>query len=148
MDDARRFVEIKRRRKQIKEEDDALKLEEAELSDLLLEHIANGDLPHRGSFDGATVSPRTEIRASAVDHDQLAAALRIEGRTDLLPRTINSNSLSGYVREQIKEWCKEQGISPEQARTIDLEERLSHIDPDLRRLMNVTEEIKMQATGL
>ena len=54
---------------------------------------------------GTMFSLTTKVRASAVtDHkDELFEALRREGYGDLVYETVNANSLSAFVKEQIAE---------------------------------------------
>ena len=80
----------------------AAKIEEAEyqLSDLM----AESDTP---SFkhQGAQFSLVTKTRASAMAgvKDELYAALKVNGYGDLIYETVNANSLSSFVKEQIEE---------------------------------------------
>lgn len=71
------------------------------LDERLQELIENEELPASFKCDGASVYTRDQLWASAKDgdHAALVEVLKTLGLRDYLPKTVNSQSLSAYVRE-------------------------------------------------
>jgi hypothetical protein len=98
-----RLYEDARRRKA--EAEAALDKVKAELANLeeavLVEFEMTGQ--SKVFVDGRTYFPRRDVRASAKngDTEYLASVLRELGLSDIVKETVNANTLSAYVREQI-----------------------------------------------
>lgn len=104
---------------------DAVKKEIAGLEARILDAMEAGDLPMSFKLGRSTVFYRSDVRASAKDHAQLTEVLKSLGLTEYLPKTVNSNSISAYVREHIND-----------------EGEIVDLDPALRDALNITEQHK------
>lgn len=76
-------------------------VELGKLESVMLDLIENEKLPASFSHNGASIYTREEIWASAKDKDHAAVVAVLEslGLVEYLPQTVNSQSLSGYIRE-------------------------------------------------
>lgn len=104
MEIADNLVTLTREKRQHETEVNRLKKEIEHAQTALLQAMEDGKIPT--SFrhkSGVAVFLRTETRASAVDHMVVAEILRELGLVELLPKTVNSQTLSAYVREHINE---------------------------------------------
>lgn len=139
MQKASRLVGIRRQIKGLDAEVTDLKKDAAALEAELLVHMENGEFPTNARIDGATVSIKRQVWAGPKngDHKVLAQVLYDLGLTEYVPKTVNTQSLSGYIREQLDD-----------DKLKAIEDRLNNLDPRLRDVLNVTERVSIQANGL
>lgn len=138
MEAARALVDL---RKQLRRLEDAVStLEErvAKCNAIIEHYMEEGEFPFSSSVDGATVYRSVTIRASAKnkDHERLTAVLDELGLVEYLPKTVNANTISGYVREH---------LDPDESKSLD--ERLATLDPRLRDALNIYEDVKVKVVG-
>lgn len=99
--------ELKELRKQKAEYEDKLKDINAEIDsvDLALSTLMAETETQNFTHAGTTFCLTTKTRASAIAgrKEELYEALRKEGYGDLVYETVNANSLSAFVKEQIAE---------------------------------------------
>lgn len=107
----------------------------------LIDHMENERIPESFRLGKASVFTREETWASAKDgdHANLVTVLESLGMRDLLPKTVNSQSLSGYVRE----FRDEDGEV-----VIASEDNPEGLHPDLAAALNITRKTKVIVTGL
>jgi hypothetical protein len=94
------FEDLSRQAKEVKKTLDKLTKKADKTGSLILDLIIEEKLP--GSFkrpSGANIHTQSQLWASAKDHAHLARVLESLGKFELLPKTVNSHSLSAYVRE-------------------------------------------------
>ncbi len=115
MEVAKEYVKLTRRKRELDKAlghtKQAIELYESKV----LELIESEQLPHSFSLDGARVFTRETLWASPVegDHAALAEVLSELGMVEYLPRTVNSHSISAFVREHVNEETGEvEGIEP------------------------------------
>ena len=105
---------------------------------MLMDAMEVGAFPTNARIDGATVYHSSQVWASPLDgdHDALTHVLSELGLYEYVPHTVNSQSLSAYVREHLDE-----------DETKDLEERLATLDPRLRSALKITDKQQIKVTG-
>lgn len=99
---ANQFAAAKARAKQYDKWAKECRAEADTLEGIVLDLIENEELPSSfKSTRGASVFTSDETWASPRDgdHQRLARVLESLGMTELLPKSVNSQSLSGWVRE-------------------------------------------------
>lgn len=101
MQRAKRAVAIKRRLNTIAAEEKGLKEELDKIEAQILEDMENEEIPESFNADGASIFTRHVVRFGPKDKDHaaLSAVLKDLGELDLLPKTVNHNTLASYVRE-------------------------------------------------
>ncbi len=106
MEAAGLFVKTKRLVKALEDQADDLKKHAKVLSDGLLIQVDDEQWPESSRVDGATVFRTSQLWAGPAkgpdnkpDHARLAGVLDALGLEHLLPKTVNAQALSGYVRE-------------------------------------------------
>lgn len=112
---ARQYVALSRRKKELDRELASVKDKLEELESTVLDLIEQEALPSSFRLDGASIFTREQLWASPKnkDHAALAAVLREIGLVEYLPRTVNSHSISAYVREHVSEETGEvEGLDP------------------------------------
>ncbi len=116
MEVARRYVSLTRQKRNLDSELRSLKESLDVVESELLELIENEQIPASFTLDGARVFTREQLWASPKDgdHGALAHVLNQLGLREYLPRTVNSHSISAYVREHIDAETGEiVGLAPE-----------------------------------
>jgi hypothetical protein len=100
--------------------------------------IENGEYPESVKIDGAAVFRSKQVWASPLDgdHARLTAVLEDLGLREYLPKTVNSQSLSGYIRGELDE-----------NEELPLEQRVESIDPRLREVLKITEKATVKING-
>lgn len=103
MDLARELVRKTRRKRELDAELRTLKVDISDLERKLLECMEAGELPESFKIEGGSVYTREQIWASPAggDHARLTEVLAELGLVEYLPSTVNSHSISAYVREHI-----------------------------------------------
>lgn len=134
MEVAKEHVKETRRKRDLDADLRAVNKNIERLDERLQELILAEELPVSFKCDGASVYTREQLWASAKDgdHDALTVVLRELGLREYLPRTVNSQSLSAYVRES---YDYETG------------EFSDEIDPRLLEALNVTIKTKVVVNG-
>lgn len=114
MDVAKRYVQLTRKKKELDREIAGVKKELEALEPEVLDLIEQEKLPSSFKLDGASVFTREDIWASPKDGDHAALALVLAdiGLTEYLPRTVNSHSISAYVREHRNDEGEIVGLDP------------------------------------
>lgn len=143
---AKRFVHFKRIARDAQASiDDATRVINV-CHDRLFELMEQGEWPNNARVDGATVYLQTQVWASAADkdHARLSRVLRDVGLVEFLPSTVNSQRISGYVREH---------LHPDES--LPLDERLRLGSPEngpmpeaLRDALKITEKHTIKPNGL
>jgi len=133
--DADKYVKLTRRKKQLDLELKTVKAELETVQQKVLDHMEEGRLPESFRHDGASVFTRAEIWASAKDgdHESLAGVLSEMGMVEYLPKNVNSQSISAWVREHRNE------------ETGEFDEDL--IDPRMREVLKITVTNKAVVNG-
>lgn len=97
---AERFVQNTRQKKRLEADLKVIKEQLENDMQAVLGLMEDGQLPESFKLNGATVFTREDIWASPSEgHEALAAALSELGLVEYLPKSVNSQSLSAYVRE-------------------------------------------------
>lgn len=103
----------------------------------VLQHMEDGEWPDNARVSGATVYLHTQVWAGPLlGHDDLTAVLNDLGLFEYTPKTVNSQSLSAFVREH------DTGD-----KTASLEERFASLDPELKSALKISEKITVKVTG-
>lgn len=153
MEAAERIVNLTREQKQLEAEVDDIKDRIKALNAELLTAIEDGDFPAKSSVAGATVFTRHDLRANAArnedgktDHDELSRWLAHYGHDELLPSTVNSQRLTSWIKELIRDAPPFDGdgnpLTPEQ--------RLAHAlhdQPELVKAISVSVTPKVIVNG-
>lgn len=134
MEVAEAFQQATKREKQAKAELADATAELRKLEQKMIELIVDGKLPESFKLNGKPIYTREEIWASpkGKDHKALAKVLKDLGLVEFLPQTVNSQTISGYVRE-FKD--KETG-------------ELVGIPEELLAVLNITRKSRCIASGL
>lgn len=108
--------------------------EMARLEGRMLGLVEEGKLPESFRLNGSPIYTREEIWASPADgnHEAVAAVLLSLGLVEYLPRTVNSQSISGYIREFKDEKTGE----------------LIGVPEELQAVLNITKKPRCIAAGL
>jgi len=124
------WVELEKRRRELKEELAQIEERQKELEEPVMDFMAQMGL-ERVRINGMTVYIRRELWAGAVDGDYEKAckALKEAGLGDYVQERFNTQSLSAYIREADKE---EGGWE-------------ANVPPVLRDAIKVTEKFRLQA---
>lgn len=122
--------EVKRLKKDLSDAQVELRKREAQMIEL----IEGGKLPESFKLNDKPIYTREDIWASAKngDHDALVAVLNKLGLTEYLPKTVNSQSISGFVR----------GFKDEDTG------ELVGIPDELLAVLNITKTPRVIASGL
>lgn len=149
MDVAGEYVAVKRRRKAIKAEDAALASRSAELEDVVARLMEAGKLSLSFKADGASVFQKYEVWAGAPDspdggkdHARLTTVLKNLGLVEYLPTTVNTQSLSAYIRDHLTD-TPEERLKP-------LMQRLQEggVPQELLDVIKLSEKHPINANGL
>lgn len=113
--------------------------------------VENGDWPESSRVDDATVFLFRQVWASPApgadgkaDHDKLTAVLDVLGLDEYKPSTVNTQSLSAYVREEIKK----APVFDDDGKVLSLEQRARRVLPaSLVDALNITEKREMRVNG-
>jgi hypothetical protein len=103
------------------------------------QYMENGDLPEGFKAGGRTFFFQRQLWAGpAESHEALTGVLAGLGLTEYLPKTVNAQSLSAYVRE-----C----LDPD--KLLPLEQRLASpeprpLEPELLAALKVTEKVTLK----
>jgi len=110
-------------------------LAKKDIERLEAEHLANIEderIPASATVDGMSLAIKSQWWAGPTDgdHARLCVILQELGMNDLLPSSVNSQKLSGFVREYIDRdtgelIVGEDGVAPELAEVIKVTERVS-----------------------
>jgi hypothetical protein len=152
MQAAERLVLLERQRKAKAEALDTIEAEQKKIKARLMQAMEDGEFQSSSRVAGATVFLRTEIWAGApkvrdergkevTDHRPLIAALEAAGLRHLLPRTVNTRTLTSYVKECLDE--------AEVDALASLEERIaaSTLPDVLKDVVTVTEKHDIRING-
>lgn len=152
---AKELVGLERRRKAAKSDlaDIEADIKVAKLT--LRDYMENEQFPMSSKVDGASVFHRTQIWAGpaevlidgqpAKDHARLTRALISLGLDDLAPKTVNSQTLSSYVREEID---KVPRLDVDTGELLDLEQRAARaLPPVLFDALKITEKHEAVVNG-
>lgn len=133
MEVAEAFRVASKRVKDAKKELKDASTDAAKLEQRMLDLIENGKLPASFAHNGASIYTREEIWASPLDgnHERLTGVLESLGLMEYLPRTVNSQSISGYIRE----FKNDEG-------------ELVGIPEELAAVLNITKKSRCIAAGL
>lgn len=114
MEVAHDYVLLNRKKRSLDRELAEVKKQIEEMEPVMLDLIESEQLPHSFKIDGASVFTREQLWASPLDgdHQALAQALDELGLVEYLPKTVNSHSISAYVREHLNEDGEVEGIDP------------------------------------
>jgi hypothetical protein len=143
---AEKFKEASRRVKTAQSELARAQEDLAPWKSRMLDLIENGELPK--SFtpnSGGNIHMTSQLWASPKEgnHDRLTQVLQSLGLKEYLPKTVNSQSLSAYVREFRDE------LGQVKIGTVGPDGQLSTdgLDPRLADILNLTEKFDVKATG-
>lgn len=100
MDIANQFQEVSRRTKRLKKELADATAEQKKLEGQMLQLIEDGRLPESFKLNGNPIFTREDLWASPLDgdHSRLVDVLKELGLVEYLPSSVNSQSISAYVR--------------------------------------------------
>jgi hypothetical protein len=120
-------------------------------SDLLLTSVEGGSFPESARVEDATVFLFRQVWASPAsgpdgkaDHDRLTAVLDVLGLDEYKPSTVNTQSLSAYVREEIKK----APAFDDGGNVLTLEQRARKVLPSsLVDALRITEKREMRVNG-
>jgi hypothetical protein len=139
------LVKFTRLMKQAKKTMEAFGEIVARCSGSLERYMEEGEYPLKAQADGATVSHTSQVWASPQggDHARLTAVLDDLGLDWLKPGTVNSQTLSSYVREH---------LDPD--KSLDLETRIANghpdngkLPPELVSVLKISDPAKIKVTG-
>jgi hypothetical protein len=140
METAIRLGEVTKRTNRLKSETADLEKIQKACKAKLLSAMQEGQWPESFKLPtGGTVYLHSQVWASAKDgdHDTLTEVLRDLDLVEYLPSTVNSQSISAYVREH---------LSDDEA--ADLETRLASLDARLKAALNITEKNDVRVVGI
>lgn len=102
------------------------------------DYMEDDKFPLSSHVQGASVHYESTVRASArdKDHERLTRTLEHLGLFEFTPKTVNANTISGYIREH---------IDPD--KTKPLEERLEYFPKELLDALSIYEDNKVKVTG-
>ncbi len=146
MDLARRRVALQRKKKALERMLEDVTSDLAACTQALQPFMENGDFPEKSTVDEATVFLFRQIWASPVggDHDRLTAVLDALGLDEYKPSTVNTQSLSAYVREEIKK----APVFDDDGNLLTLEQRARRVLPQaLVDALNITEKRDVRVNG-
>ena len=111
--------------------------EKDKLEAQMLELFEQGRLPHSFKHDRGTIYLHTQMWASAKnkDHEAVSRVLESLGLYEFLPKTVNSQSLSAYVREFRDELGQIKIGGPD------------GLPEELANVLNISERASVRATG-
>lgn len=134
MEVAEAFQQASKRVKDAKSELAKAQTEVRKLEAQMVELIEARKLPASFQLNGKPIYTREDIWASAKDgdHDALVVVLKTLGYTEYLPRTVNSQSISGFVR----------GFKDDDTG------ELVGIPEELQAVLNITKTPRVIASGL
>lgn len=129
------YVRLTRRKRSLESDLRTVKAQLEDLQQRVLDLMVAGELPESFKHEGASVFTREDIWASPRDgdHQALSDVLRLMGLVEYLPKSVNSQSLSAYVREHKND------------ETGEFDETL--IDPRLRDVLKISKTTKAIVTG-
>lgn len=118
---------------------------------LLLTSVDGGAFPESSRVEDATVFLFRQVWASPADgangkadHDRLTAVLDVLGLDEYKPSTVNTQSLSAYVREEIKK----APVFDDEGKVLTLEQRARRVLPSsLVDALRITEKREMRVNG-
>lgn len=149
---ATEYVRVARLRKRhIAPLDDHAKKRLATMQEPIWLHMQAGRWPLSGKVNGANLHHKYEVWASPVkddlnkpDHGALVAVLEALDMTEYLPKTVNSQSLSGYVRDHLHD------EDSDEVKAMPIDQRLIHngFPRTLLDVLHITEKDVINANGL
>lgn len=99
------YADLSKEKRKVEAELDRIKNRMAEIEPLLLDMWAESGLD-RMTVDGVTMFIHTQLWAGVADgftREQAVGGLKAAGLGDFVTENYNSNSLSAYFREQVKQ---------------------------------------------
>lgn len=140
MDVARRYYEADANVKAAKRELQAAEKELKPLQEQMLQLIEDGRLPESFKFGNGSIYTQSQIWASPKDgdHANLTNVLESLGLVEYLPQTVNSQSLSSYVREFRNDYGEI---------IVQSDEHPEGLPKVLADALNITEKVSLKATG-
>lgn len=142
MQAAEELVTVQRQLKLLEAQKSDLTTRKTQLSQVILDAMEAGDFPSSSRVAGATVFTQSQVWASPeYGHVRLTEVLNELGMDEYTPKTVNTNSISGFIREEIKK--------AEVDETASLEERIaaSGLDPRLVAALKITEKTIIKVNG-
>lgn len=149
---AQEYVRVARfRKKHVAVLDDLCKKRLALMQGPIWLYMKAGKWPLSGKVDGANLHHKLEVWASPIkndlnkpDHDQLSVVLEALELFEFLPKTVNSQTMSGYVRDHLHE------DDDDDVKAMPIEDRLLHngFPPELLAVLNITEKDVINANQL
>lgn len=146
MDLARRRVLLQRKKKALESALDDVNEQIKACGPQLQTFVENGDFPESASVEDATVFLFRQVWASPLggNHDHLTAVLDALDLHEYKPSKVNSQSLSAYVREELKK----APVFDDEGRVLSLDQRARMVLPQsLVDALNITEKREMRVNG-
>lgn len=121
----------------------ALALAEKDLKPLqeqMLQLIEDGKLPTSFKFGNGTIYTQSQLWASPKDgnHARLTDVLKSLGLVEYLPQTVNSQSMSGFVREFRNDLGEV---------VVQDEDHPDGLPKELAEVLNISERTSLKASG-
>lgn len=131
---ADKYVTLTRRKRSLEADLRTVKAQLEDLQQSVLDLMEAGELPEKFGHEGASVFTREDVWASPAngDHAALSEVLRQLGMVEYLPKSVNSQSLSAFVREHKNEAGE---FDP------------TLIDPQLLAVLKISKTTKAIVTG-
>lgn len=110
------------------------------LQEQMLQLIENGKLPESFKYSKGSIYTQSQLWASPKDgdHGRLATVLESLGLVEYLPKTVNSQSLSSFVREFRNEFGEV---------VVQSEDHPDGLPKALADVLNISERVSVKASG-
>lgn len=148
---AEKRVLLQRRKKALETALDDVQSQINAIGPQLLTFVDTGNFPESSRVEDATVFLFTQVWAGPAkgpdnkpDHDRLTAVLDGLELHEYKPSTVNTQSLSAYIREEIKK----APVFDDDGKVLSLEQRARRVLPaSLVDALNITEKREMRVNG-